>query len=185
MLLDRRSLLLAFLAGLCPARASANVGTPADPSLADICSGLGAYEEGQGPLILHLLVSPGCDKAGAMREVSLPHLGRVRFRWIPLASGREEWLPAVANLLGASDDGPLVSMLRAEEAPAPSDLGMALARLQAAKEERELDPALWQATGRTPATPTTVYVGADGYCRVLRGAFSSDVMRALVDGSGF
>lgn len=173
----------AFLAGslaavLAPGAAKASPGVPAPILLWEAVSSLDAVRDGGGDARrdrIAVLVSPGCDYASLMWRESRALAAGAGLKWIPVA-GRpdaEDEVSVLASVLEGGEPRHVRSMLLGDELPASGPVGLALATRQAQAYDLRIGRLLWEATGRAPAMPTTVYLARGGRVRVARGAIDA------------
>jgi len=181
-MLSRRTVLagIACLAASAGGVAGAPIGVRGTPALRPVLGSMAAVEEGAGP-VLHVLVSPGCDKASDMWAVTRGLSMALTVRWLPVGFTEEETV-AVAACLDAGDaESVRRLLLQPEGLGEPGEAAVDAAWRQARRYDNELAKMLWEATGRTPAMPTMVAEMPDGAARVIRGAIPADRAAEVLD----
>lgn len=136
---------------------------------------LAAITEGAGPVV-HIIVTPSCDKAREMWSASRATAARLTYRWIPFAFGVADDTLRVARAFDARNAEAVRSMMigAEDETHMPSSEAISLTQLQDMAYEEKVARLLWESTGKTPATPTMVFTVPGGGIRVVRGAIGAD-----------
>lgn len=184
-MLSRRSFISAAAASLVSLPAVAKtLGVRALPMLEDALNNLDPIVEGSGPPV-HVIVAPGCSKAGDLWEATRPVVDRLQFRWLPFGFGIDEDVGAVAAAYETGDASGIQHLLLGDPVElSPSNASLARAQRQDLLFESEIGKLLWESTQMAPATPTLGFAVPGGGFRVVRGAIPAERFTEVIQLTG-
>ena len=144
---------------------------------------MAAVTMGSG-LKIHVVVAPNCAKASEMWEAAVLAAARCTIRWVPVGSGYEDDMTTVSRCLAAGTPEAVLELLHGSVTSEATAASFILAMKQQKIYGETVERMMWEATGRTPAVPTLVFVDRGGNARVIRGAIGWDRFPEVFESMG-